>query len=94
MTVGGGTLGGVGTVSPSVSSAAELSPAFAGTGVLSVSGPFTAAAGATQYVDIAGSTPGSGYDQLAVSGTASLDGTLYVRTAPGYTPTLGRVSQF
>jgi len=89
VTVSGGVLGGLGTVSPSLSSAAELSPAFAGTGVLSVNGPFTAAADAKLSVDIAGGAPGAGYDRLAVSGTASLDGTLYVRTAPGYTPDVG-----
>jgi hypothetical protein len=89
VTVSGGVLGGLGTVSPSLSSAAELSPAFAGTGVLSVNGPFTSVADAKLYVDIAGSTAGAGYDRLAVSGTASLDGTLYVRTAPGYTPDVG-----
>ena len=86
----GGALGGIGNVvSPSLTSAAELSPAFAEAGILSLDGPFTAAPAAKLYVDVAGAAVGTGYDRLAVSGSAGLGGTLYVRTAPGYAPAPG-----
>ncbi|TWT42102.1 hypothetical protein RAS1_32300 [Phycisphaerae bacterium RAS1] len=57
-------------------------------GVLRVSSSSIHADGAT--FDIAGTTPGSGHDRLAVTGAATLGGTLRVRYTSGFTPTVGQ----
>ena len=44
----------------------------------------------TLILDVAGSTPGSGYDQLEISGLATLDGTLDVDLMDGFTPSAGQ----
>ena len=45
-------------------------------------------------MEVGGTTPGSGHDQLDVSGAASLNGTLNVTTLPGFTPSEGQSFQF
>ncbi len=44
---------------------------------------------ATLQIELAGTTPGSQYDQLHVTGLLSLGGQLQVMTLPGFTPSLG-----
>jgi autotransporter-associated beta strand protein len=50
--------------------------------------------GGTLLVEIGGTTAGSGFDQLHVSGTASLGGLLSVQLLSGFTPSLGQTFQF
>ena len=50
-------------------------------------GNYTQTSAGTLRVDIKGTNPGVTYDQLSVSGTASLKGTLDIMTASGFTPT-------
>jgi YVTN family beta-propeller protein len=70
----GGTLAGTGTVANvSLSPHATISPGGFGAGILHAQN-VTMGVGATLLVEIGGALPGSGYDQLAVSGTAALNG--------------------
>ncbi len=50
---------------------------------------FTQTATGVLNLDIAGTTPGSGFDQFNVGGASTLDGTLNVRFLNGYVPPLG-----
>jgi hypothetical protein len=44
----------------------------------------------TLFIEIGGTTPGSQYDRLTISGTASLAGILNVSTINGFTPSAGQ----
>ncbi len=61
-----------------------------GTGLLTVTGAYTQNANGTLQIDLEGSVAGSSYDQLAVGGLATLDGTLAVTTS-GFTPQVNDV---
>ena len=50
---------------------------------------YTQNSGATLNIDVGGTTAGSGYDQLAVSGIATLGGTLTTVAIASYNPPLG-----
>ena len=90
----GGVLSGIGTVqaagSPSLSNGATVSPGIAGVGTLSVTGSYTQTSLGTLAVDDNGTGAGQA-DVLAVSGVATLGGTLGITT--GYTPVLGDASK-
>ena len=64
-----------GTVAPGVA-----------TGTLHIGGSYTQGAAASLEIELAGA---STYDKLAVSGTASLGGTLAVSLIPSFVPTFG-----
>ena len=71
-----------GTVSPG-------NPARAGsTGILNVAGSYSQEPQGILKVNLKGSTPGSGFDQLRVSRQAILDGTMDLDRATTYTPEL------
>jgi hypothetical protein len=54
-----------------------------------ITGNYTQTPAGTLRTDIKGSgTPGSNYDQLSVSGTVTLNGTLNIVTASTFTPAL------
>ena len=84
----GATLGGSGTVGD-ISNSGTVAPG-AGPGILTSSNAnFTAAS--TFSVELAGSSAGSGYDQLKVRGTNSLGGsTLNVSIGAGFAPVEGQ----
>ena len=83
-----GTLGGSGTiVSSLVTNSGTVKPGGTGTGILNITGNYTQTAAGALAVDIAGTTVGTGFDRLAVSGTATLNGALNV-TSP-FSPGLG-----
>jgi fibronectin-binding autotransporter adhesin len=77
----GGILQGTGTIAQSVDNSGGIVHPGNSPGILSISGSYTQAAGATLAVDVAGSTPGAGYSQLALSGSATLAGGLTVTTS-------------
>jgi autotransporter-associated beta strand protein len=82
----GTTLGGAGTISGSItlsSSGANLSPGVSGVGTTSIlqTGSVTLALGSNFNVDIFGTTAGTQYDQLKVSGTLNITGSNLVVTA-------------
>lgn len=86
----GGTLGGDGALALPLTNGGILAPGGPGTaGVLTLGGGYAQTASATLAVDLGGTTPGSGHDQLAVAGTAALGGTLAVALVDGYVPTVG-----
>ena len=85
----GGKLTGKGTITASVQNAALIDPGTTtpGEGLLKIVGNYTQTSAGTLRVDIKGTTAGVSYDQLSVSGTATLNGTLDIMTASGFTPT-------
>jgi autotransporter-associated beta strand protein len=84
----GATLSGTGTLQGTVTQNGILSPGIDGIAVLTL-GALNQANGSTTRITLNGSNPGSGYDQLAVTGAASLGGTLQVSLAPGFVPEVG-----
>jgi hypothetical protein len=86
----GGTLSGSGTVAGDVRNAAQIDPGTDGTaGALTINGNYTQTAAGVLTVDIGGRTAGAEYDQLVVSGSVSLDGTLTVNLVNGFVPQSG-----
>ncbi|MCA9062811.1 MAG: autotransporter-associated beta strand repeat-containing protein, partial [Planctomycetaceae bacterium] len=91
-TINAGTLGGSGTLPGPVDiqSGAVIAPGNS-PGILNT-GDFDLAAGATLEIEIGGTTPGntaSDHDQINVTGTVSLAGTLSTLQWNGYAPSLG-----
>ncbi|MBZ0269642.1 cadherin-like domain-containing protein, partial [bacterium] len=58
-------------------------------GTLSITGNDPRAASSALQVEIGGRTAGTGHDQLAVSGAATIDGSLNVSLIDGFEPALG-----
>lgn len=83
-----GMLGGVGAVIGDVRNAGIIGPG-ASAGVLTLDGNFTQESTGTLAVELAGPVAGVEYDQLAVSGTAALGGTLAVSRVDPYWPDVG-----
>ena len=88
LNVQGGKLTGKGTITATVQNAALIDPGTTtpGEGLLKIVGNYMQTANGTLRADIKGTIPGVSYDQLSVSGTATLDGTLDIMTASGFTP--------
>lgn len=85
----GGTLDGTGTVGALTSTGGTLQPGTSSTGILATNG-VGLSSGSTFAVRLNGTTAGSGYDQLRVSGSEDLgDATLSVSL--GFTPAPGQV---
>jgi hypothetical protein len=88
-----GQLNGSGTVTGNVmNNAGHISPGgdgFAGT--ITIAGSYIQAGGGTLIVDLGGTVPGSTYDQLVVTDSATLGGVLNVSLSPGFVPALGNV---
>lgn len=80
-----GTLGGTGTLSGEVVNAGTVAPGLS-PGILAIAGGYTQLAGGTLAVELAGLTAGTGFDQLQVTGTAALAGTLSVSLLNGFQP--------
>jgi hypothetical protein len=92
LTVGsGGTLAGSGRVVAGqvVNNGGLISPGDS-PGILTIESNYEQDDSGTLSIEIGGTTPGSGYDQLSLSGTATLGGTLRVRLINGFTPTVGQ----
>jgi len=95
-TVNGGTLSGAGTISGSVivgPSAITQPGDIPLPGVLTISGNgagnYTQGPTDALNVVIGGTTPGTQYSQLKLTGTANLNGALNVNLASGFTPAVG-----
>ncbi|MHC4993412.1 MAG: PEP-CTERM sorting domain-containing protein [Planctomycetota bacterium] len=80
----GGRLGGGGPYDD-VHNGGEVNPG-ASPGVMNVAGDYTQAANATLIIEIEGPAVGAEHDQLAVTGSATLDGALDLRVAESYRP--------
>jgi len=90
----GGTLVATGSIVGNVTNYGTLTVG-SGTapGSLSITGNYTQDSAAVLNLVLDGTTAGTGYSQLAISGTATLDGTLNVSLASGYTPSSGNSFQ-
>jgi hypothetical protein len=62
-------------------------------GKITVNGNYTQGTNGVLDIEIGGTTPGTGYDQLRVNGTATLGGTLNVTLINGFQPAVGDVFQ-
>ena len=89
----GGTLRGTGIINNAhVQNTGGTVAPGGSPGILNVNDNYTQGSGGTLATEISGTAPGTGYDRLAVSGTASLAGTLSI-TTPGFTPSPGQTFQ-
>jgi hypothetical protein len=91
--ISGGTVRGGGTLVGNVTNTGGTFAPGASPGTLTVTGDYTQGAGGTLAADVAGTTAGTGYDRLSVSGNVSLDGTLAIATGAGFTPPSGQTYQ-
>jgi hypothetical protein len=86
----GSTLAGTGTINGDVLNAGLLAigtdPAF---GTLTINGAYAQAQSGNLQVTLGGTTAGTEYDVLVVNGLVTLDGTLTISLASGYTPVAG-----
>jgi hypothetical protein len=81
----GGTLSGTGTLNASVRNGGVVQVgASSAAGLLTINGDYTQTALGGLIIELGGYNPGKDYDQLAVSGTATLDGTLKVTVINGF----------
>jgi hypothetical protein len=86
----GGVLGGTGTVYANVLNNAKVDVGQPGSpGVLTIVGDYTQAAGGVLVIEVGGTDAGTDFDQLAVTGQATLDGTLTVNLTGGFVPNSG-----
>lgn len=86
----GGSLSGSGVVAGSVTNVGATVAPGTSAGTLTVHGGYTQASGGTLAIELGGATPGTEYDRLAVSGTATLAGTLRIATINGFQPVTGQ----
>ncbi len=86
----GGALGGNGAVgSVTVNPGGVVEPGDS-PGQLTVNGNYTQKSGGILNIELGGNTPGAGgYDQLVVTGTATLNGTLNLKLVKGFLPAPG-----
>jgi len=84
-----GQLTGRGAVVGNVVSTGGVTAPGLPLGRLDVDGDFAQDAGGTLVVELGGTIAGDEYDQLAVTGSATLAGTLHVALADGFVPTIG-----
>ena len=89
-----GDLAGTGAVNANVTNGGQVIPGGTGAaGLLTINGTYTQTASGTLDIDLGGTTAGSQYDQLAVSGTATLGGQLDVSLINSFQPALGNTFQ-
>jgi RHS repeat-associated protein len=80
-----GTLLGSGTIIGNVVNSGQIDA----TGILTIQGNYTQTSQGTLNITIGGTTAGTDYNQLTVTGLATLDGTLNVELTNGYMPNVG-----
>jgi hypothetical protein len=85
-----GVLSGSGTINANITNGGQVIPGGTGAiGTLTINGQYTQTTTGSLTIDLGGTTAGSQYNQLAVSGTATLGGTLNVSLINGFQPVLG-----
>lgn len=87
--VNNGDLVGPVVIEGNMVNAGSLSMDWDVSGVIAVTGNFTQTASGWIAVRLAGTEPGTGYDQIQIGGTATLDGRLYVELRNGFIPSEG-----
>ena len=87
-----GTVAGSGTVTSLSGSSGSVEPGTGGPGTLTVTGVFSLSGTAALRVDVNGSAPGTGYDQISAGGSVSVSGaSLEVTKGGGFVPVPGTV---
>lgn len=86
----GSTLSGSGSLTGDLVNAGCVSPGES-PAILTIDGDYTQLSTGTLEIELGGTTAGTGYDQLAVTGSAILGGTLRVILLPGFEPQAGQV---
>src|SRR5262249_52533804 len=76
--VSGGLLSGIGTIQGNVNNSAGRVAPGDSPGLLTITGNYSQASDAVFDVELGGTSPGSAYDQLSVSGSATLAGGINV----------------
>jgi hypothetical protein len=89
LNIQGGMLTGSGTINANVVNGGRVDPGASGAGTLTINGNYTQLAGGILNIDIGGLTAGSQYDQLNITGMATLDGTLNITLINSFAPSLG-----
>src|SRR5208282_5714435 len=84
-----GSLSGSGSISADVVNNGTLRPGDI-PGLLTITGNYTQTATGALDIESGGTTAGTQYDQLNVSGTAALDGTLDISLINGFGPAIGQ----
>jgi uncharacterized protein with beta-barrel porin domain len=84
-----GTLGGNGTVGAVVNDNGGTVAPGRSVGRLTINGSYTQTSTGTLAIEIGGYTPGTGYDQVSVSGQAVVGGTLKLSLVNGFRPNVG-----
>ncbi len=87
-----GTFSGPGSVQGDLTNAAALDLGTA-VGTLNVTGDYTQTATGSMSVKLGGTAPGTQYDQVNVTGSANLDGTLDINLVNGFGPSAGQTFQ-
>ena len=93
ITVAGGQLAGSGTIMANVANSATISPGLSA-GILAITGNATLGSTSTVQIEIGGTTPGTQYDQLHVTGQLALGGTLSVSVINSFNLTAGNLFDF
>jgi hypothetical protein len=92
LSVSGGSVFGIGTITGNIDLTGGLVSAGSASkkaGELTVDGTYKQSGPGAFDVDLGGTTPGTQYDVLEISSTASLGGTLNVDLISGFKPTVG-----
>ena len=87
----GGSLNGTGVIQANLDNAAAVSPSDQSPGTLTIQGNYVQESTGILNIGIVGDKPTSSNGLLAISGTASLDGTLNVSLDNGFVPGSGNV---
>ncbi len=94
LNIGGGSLSGTGTINANVTSGGQIIPGGVGTaGTLTINGNYSQTSTGAFDIGIGGTAAGTQYDQLAVSGAATLGGAINVSIFDGFAPALGNTFQ-
>ena len=93
ITVAGGQLEGTGTIMANVANSATIAPGLSA-GTLAITGNLNLASTSTVQIEIGGTTPGTQYDQLHVTGQLALGGTLNVSVINSFNLTAGDLFDF
>jgi hypothetical protein len=90
----GGVLAGTGVINANVLNNAVLDVGQPGSpGTLTISGDYTQMSGGALVIEIGGPGAGTDFDQLTITGQATLDGTLTVHLINGFVPQSGNSFQ-
>jgi hypothetical protein len=90
----GSALSGSGAINATVTNGGQVIPGGTGAaGTLRINGSYIQTATGALGIDLGGTTAGTQYDQLTVSGTATLGGTFSVASINGFQPAFGNTFQ-